>query len=108
LEQRNRDILRKLRGDVVIRARNENTPISIVERVGTIVESQKFSLAPPNHTHTEQYQIASDEFTAELAKLRHLLDVDLKPLEKALDLGGAPWTPGRLPEWGEKIGSGRP
>jgi len=29
------------------------------------------------------------------------MDVDLKQLEKALDAAGAPWTPGRLPEWKE-------
>src|SRR5262249_50302918 len=32
LEQRNRDILRALRGDVVLRGRNENTPMSALER----------------------------------------------------------------------------
>jgi hypothetical protein len=29
------------------------------------------------------------------------MEVDLKKLEKALDVAGAPWTPGRLPEWKE-------
>ena len=33
LERRNRDILRALRGDVVLRGRSENTPTSIAERV---------------------------------------------------------------------------
>jgi photosystem II stability/assembly factor-like uncharacterized protein len=108
LEKRNRDILRALRGDVAIRARNENTPISIVERVENIVGSQRLSLAPPNQTQRTQYRIAADEFSGELAKLRTLVDVDLKALEKALDRAGAPWTPGRLPEWNEKIGSGKP
>src|SRR5205823_2644645 len=38
LEKRSRDILRALRGDVALRGRNENTPVSITERVGTIVQ----------------------------------------------------------------------
>jgi len=102
LEKRNRDILRALRGDTALRARNENTPVSISERVGYIVDSQRFSLAKPTKTQQESYQIASEDFTHELAKLRTIIDVDLKSVEKALDAAGAPWTPGRLPEWKEK------
>jgi photosystem II stability/assembly factor-like uncharacterized protein len=102
LEQRNRDILRALRGDVALRARNENTPVSISERVQYIVGGLRFSLARPTKTQTEAYRIASDEFAEELAKLRKLIDVDLRAVEKALDLAGAPWTPGRLPRWKEK------
>jgi hypothetical protein len=99
LEKRNREILRAIRGDNVLRARNENTPESIIERVQTIVRNQRFSLAPPTQTDQESYQIASDEFGSELKKLRQLIDVDLRQLDEALNLVGAPWTPGRLPEW---------
>src|SRR5205823_7532820 len=99
LEQRNRDILRALRGDVILRGRNENTPISISERVENIVDEQRFSLSRPTKTQEETYAIASQEFAQESAKLRTLVNVDLKKLEQALDKAGAPWTPGRLPEW---------
>jgi hypothetical protein len=102
LERRTRDILRALRGDTVLRARNENTPASISERVERIVGNERFSLARPTRTDQEGYAIASQEFSQELAKLRTLQEVDLKELEKNLDLTGAPWTPGRLPEWKEK------
>ncbi len=102
LEKRNRAILRALRGDTVLRARHENTALSITERVRKIVSEQRFSLARPTKTQAEAYQIASQEFTQELAKLRTLVEVDLRNLEKALDAAGAPWTPGRLPEWREK------
>jgi hypothetical protein len=99
LEKKNRAILQALRGDVVLRGRNENTPESIVERVFTIVAEQRFSLAKPTATQEEGYAIASQEFAEELAQLRQLIEVDLRGLEKALDAAGAPWTPGRLPEW---------
>jgi photosystem II stability/assembly factor-like uncharacterized protein len=102
LEQRNRDILRALRGDVALRGRNENTPISISERVQKIVSEERLSLAAPTTTQRDMYQIASSEFTQELTKLRTMMEVDLKKLEKELDLAGAPYTPGRLPEWKEK------
>jgi photosystem II stability/assembly factor-like uncharacterized protein len=102
LDKRNRDILRALRGDVVLRARNENTPPSIAERVEGVVGDQRLSLARPTTTQIEMYQIAGQEFTEVLGKLRTLIEVDLRSLEKALDVAGAPWTPGRLPEWKDK------
>jgi hypothetical protein len=102
LEKRDRDILRALRGDVTLRARNENTPTSITERVRYIMDSQRFSLARPTKTDQESYQIAGEEFSQVLAKLRKAVDVDLRDLEKALEAAGAPPTPGRLPEWKEK------
>jgi photosystem II stability/assembly factor-like uncharacterized protein len=102
LEKRNRAMLRALRGDEVLRGRNENTPPSIAERVGYIVSSQRFSLAKPTKTQQESYEIASEGFTQELTKLRTLIEVDLRSVEKAVDAAGAPWTPGRLLEWKEK------
>jgi len=43
--------------------------------------------------------LAARDFEKELEKLRVLLDVDLKKLERELDAAGAPATPGRLPEF---------
>ncbi len=99
LGQVNRDILRTLRGDVALRARNENTPISIVERVEDIAGEQLLALIKPTTTQLEAYRIAGEEFSQELTKLRRLIENDLRELEKAMDAAGAPWTPGRLPEW---------
>jgi photosystem II stability/assembly factor-like uncharacterized protein len=99
LEHRNRDLLRALRGDEVLRARNENVPPSIVERVGYIVEASRLSLAKPTTTEREQYRIAGDEFAQVLSRLRRLTEMDVKRLDQALNQAGAPWTPGRLPDW---------
>jgi len=95
----NRVILRALRGDTVLAARNENVPTSISERAGYAARAASQSLGPPTTTQKEQYAIAAKEFAAELAKLRQLSDTDLPALEKKLDAFGAPWTPGRLPVW---------
>jgi photosystem II stability/assembly factor-like uncharacterized protein len=95
----NRDLLRALRGDTVLRGRNENTPTSIFERVGYAGGASARSLGKPTGTQKESYAIASKEFAAELAKLRHLAETDLPALEKMLDGFDAPWTPGRLPAW---------
>jgi hypothetical protein len=34
-----------------------------------------------------------------LAQLRQLVEVDLRNLEKQMEAAGAPYTPGRLPDW---------
>jgi len=96
---RNRDILRALRGDTVLAARNENVPLSISDRAGYAGRASAQSLMKATGTQSEQYAIAAKEFGTELAKLRQLADVDLPALEKKLDGFGAPWTPGRLPTW---------
>src|SRR5262249_17937612 len=59
LIQSNRDILRTLRGDVILRGRNENTPISISERIQTIVGDLGNTLAKPTSTDRVSYAIAS-------------------------------------------------
>ena len=66
--------------DVVLRARNEYTPLAIAERVGNIVDGQRFSLSRPTETHREQYRIASEELGGELAALRALIDGALSKL----------------------------
>jgi photosystem II stability/assembly factor-like uncharacterized protein len=99
LEQRNREILRKLRGDVDLARRNENVPTSINDRINGIMEGERFSSAKPTQTHRDAYAIGAEEFSQELAKLHTLIDVDLAKLEKDMEAAGAPWTPGRVPNW---------
>jgi photosystem II stability/assembly factor-like uncharacterized protein len=98
----NRDILRALRGDAELRRRNENAPLSIGERIGYAGDASDEALVKPTGTAKQQYDIAAKEFTAQLAKLRQLVEVDLPALEKKLDGFGAPLTPGRLPVWSEE------
>ncbi len=102
LEQRNREILRALRGDVEIARHNEPIPSSINDRVNSIMEGERFSLAKPTQSNIDSYNIGAAEFTDVLSKLRTLVEVDMAKLEKDMEAAGAPWTPGRVPEWSEK------
>jgi len=99
LDKRTNDILRALRGDNALRARNINLPPSISERVGDIVGAQRLSTARPTQTQINQYNAAAQEFEQTLAQLRQLIEGDLARLEKQMEAAGAPWTPGRIPEW---------
>jgi len=99
LDKRTNDILRALRGDNALRARNVNLPPSISDRVGDIVGSQRLSTARPTQTQIDQYNAAAQDFEQTLAQLRQLIEGDLSRLEKQMEAAGAPWTPGRIPEW---------
>lgn len=99
LEKRKNEILRALRGDQALRARNMNLPPSISQRVNGIVGGQRMSTQRPTQTHIDQYAAAAAEFEGTLTRLRQLIETDLQKLEKQMEAAGAPWTPGRVPEW---------
>jgi len=102
LEKRNNDIVRALSGDSEARRRNMITPPSISDRVGYAVNAQRMSTARPTITQLGQYEIAAHDFETVLALLRQLIEVDVARLEKQLEAAGAPWTPGRIPEWSDQ------
>jgi photosystem II stability/assembly factor-like uncharacterized protein len=99
LDKRTNEILRALTGDQALRQRNMNLPPSIGERVGDIVGSQRMSTSRPTQTQMDQYAHAAQEFETTLNQLRQLIEGDLARLEKQMEAAGAPWTPGRIPEW---------
>jgi photosystem II stability/assembly factor-like uncharacterized protein len=102
IEDRDRAILRALRGDDVLKKRNENVPSSINERLQAVMEGERFSLAKPTQTHIDDYNVAAAEFVGVLNELRSSVEVDMRKLENDMEAAGAPWTPGRVPEWSEK------
>ena len=101
IESKVNDILRSLRGDATLRSRNENSPLSINDRVTKIVDDQRLSTSRPTQTQRDGYLIAGDDFKIELAKLKTLIETDMTTLEKQMEMAGAPWTPGRIPAWQE-------
>ncbi len=86
-----------LNGDSAASARQENTPPSISDRVGTVSFGQIYSFSMPTQTRREAYTIANSELDAVVKTLREILTKDLTRLEAELDKAGVPHTPGRLP-----------
>ena len=99
MERRLSDLMTSLNGDATVRRRNEPTPPSIVEDVATAVSGQWFQTQGPTATHRRCYDNAASRFKDVLAGLRTLIETDLVRLEGQADAAGAPWTPGRVPEW---------
>ncbi len=92
------DALLQLRGDQTREKRNVFTPPSISERVNRIVSGQWDTTSAPTVTNVKDYQWAAEAFATELARL-NVLSAALDAFEAQLEAAGAPWTPGRLPEW---------
>jgi len=95
------DILVQLRGDTTRAKRNVFTPPSISDRVDRIASSQWDTTTAPTETNKQDYEWAADAFATELARLK-TLSAALDIFENQLEAAGAPWTPGRLPEWSKK------
>jgi len=99
LERRLLAITTALNGDATVRNRNEPTPPSIVEDMSTAVGGQWYQTHGPTATHRRCYENAATRFQPVLADLHALIETDLVRLEHAADAAGAPWTPGRVPDW---------
>ena len=93
------ELMRTLTGDPSILKRGENAPPAIADRVQSIIYDQWQSTSAPTQTQQDAYRIAGEEFKPQLDQLKKLIGTDLKNLENKLELAGAPWTPGRIPEW---------
>jgi len=97
LQRRLAAILVELQGDRRLGSRSGPAPVAISERANTISSELNRTLARPTMTHEQQYQIASELFAAERAKLKTLVETEVPAIERELERLGAPYTPGRLP-----------
>ncbi|MCC6651597.1 MAG: glycosyl hydrolase [Candidatus Eisenbacteria bacterium] len=85
-------------GDRVLRRAEEAQPPSLTERVNQVVSGHWAATSAPTKTHMRGYEIAAAELAGALEQLRSAMR-DLQALEGKAESIGAPWTPGRLPEW---------
>jgi hypothetical protein len=100
IELRLRDIQVALSGDRTMASRSEPSAPSMLNRLGGITNSLwSNTLEEPTATQRRQYEIVAAEFEKVLAQLRPLVESDLKRVEDAAEVAGAPWTSGRVPVW---------
>jgi hypothetical protein len=87
-----------IHGDGTVAGRNEPAPMSISSRVSSLYYGLIFVQSAAGGNYKDSYGVAATEFAAALRSLRALGN-DLAALEDALEVKGAPWTPGRIPDW---------
>ena len=93
------DLKAELLGDPVKARYQEAQAPAIRARLGRVVDYLWQGTKPPTATQRQVYELAAEAFQAFLPRLQTFLDRDLKALEQTLDAEGAPWTPGRNPNW---------
>lgn len=99
LDARLKALQRRLEGDHSLVSRDEPAPPSIRGLVQAAVSSEWFTSSAPTATDRASYDEAGRAFALALAELRAIWERDLPAVEADLEAAGAPYTPGRLPEW---------
>lgn len=99
LEIKLRSISQKLNGDPVASRLDIDTPPSVNDRLFTAIYDGMTSTSAPTTTMKDQLQIAAEEFEEVQRDLTNVVNNELKNLEQKLERAGAPYTPGRLPDW---------
>lgn len=99
LEQELQKLQVVLYGDRIKRRRSEPTTPSLMYRLS----AQLNSTSSVTDTNRRNYKIAANSLEGFLAKLRQVIDIELRNLEEKLEAAGTPWTPGRsVPKWKKK------
>ena len=93
-----RDISIRLNGDAEVAEHSEPTPPSLSDRIGRVVEGSWTSTSAPTASHQHAYEIVSTALGGVITDLKASLDA-LHALGDKAEAAGAPWTPGRVPEW---------
>lgn len=88
----------RLNGDGVAGRLDIDKPPSISSRLNSAIYDGYGTTSDPTATMKEQLQIAGEEFEKLLADLKNIVNNDVKTLEQKLEVAGAPYTPGRMPE----------
>jgi photosystem II stability/assembly factor-like uncharacterized protein len=88
----------ELFGDSVLRRYEEPVPPAVAQRIGRVIEGSWGVTSAPTKTQEDGYRFAAEAFEKTLADLKVSLG-EVEALETKLEKAGAPWTPGRLPEW---------
>jgi photosystem II stability/assembly factor-like uncharacterized protein len=102
LEKKLKDLEVKFYGDRTIRRADKDAVPGISSRIRSIAYEQSRSTSAPTQTQRDAYEIVADEFGPVLEELKALVSEDVEKIETKLEGLGAPYTPGRLPEWKKK------
>jgi photosystem II stability/assembly factor-like uncharacterized protein len=98
LDQRLSVVNRQLNGDASLARREFETLPSINERIGTIVYYLWRTTAAPTETFKQSYEVVASEFKPLETELKTIGE-EMKKIELELEKAGAPYTPGRMPQW---------
>ncbi len=99
LEKKLDGLQRQLFGDRMYSRVDLDAEPGLSRRIGAIMGEQRSSTSAPTQTQRENFRIVEEEFMPIYQELKKIAATDVKSIEKKLDDIGAPYTPGRLPDW---------
>ena len=99
LENKLRGIQDKMFGDRVADQLDIDREPSIMSRLFSGVYAGYSSTSEPTTTMKDQIKWAGEEYETLSAQLKQVIETDIPAIEKKLEEAGAPYTPGRMPEW---------
>jgi photosystem II stability/assembly factor-like uncharacterized protein len=98
LEADMRKVNLKLNGDQLRNRYEGAAPTSLKQRVELITGALWNTTAAPTNTFIKSYEVAASGIDEILTDLKSI-ESSIKRIENELEKAGAPYTPGRFPEW---------
>ncbi|HKJ81034.1 MAG TPA: hypothetical protein VJ954_03345, partial [Ignavibacteriaceae bacterium] len=89
---------RRLNGDPLLSNYEGAAPTSLKDRIDMITSSLWTTTSAPTTTFIQSYNVAAEQFGELLTRLKSI-ESEVKTVESILEKYGAPYTPGRFPEW---------
>ncbi|MBN2205764.1 MAG: glycosyl hydrolase [Candidatus Aminicenantes bacterium] len=99
LEDKLAAVGRALNGDRLLGRADRDAEPGLSERINTISGEQWTSTSAPTKSQRDSFAIVEEAFAGIRGALKKLLAEDIPAIDKMLDAVGAPYTPGRLPDW---------
>jgi len=87
-----------LNGDESLTKREFEAPTSIAGRINDIMQNLMATTTAPTNAYMSSYTIAGQQFSPVLSEVKTIGE-EIKKIEIMLEQKGAPYTPGRIPEW---------
>ena len=87
-----------LNGDDALTKREFEVPTSVNGRLGDIMQNLLSTTSTPTNSFMNSYTVAAKQFAPVLAEVKAIGEA-IKTMELLLEQKGAPYTPGRVPDW---------
>lgn len=94
------NIRKDIYGDRLASQLDMDTQPSISGRLSSVANGLYGSTSSPTQTMREQFVIVKEEFGPVFQKIKTLVNNDIKAMEEKLEEAGAPYTPGRMIDYG--------
>ena len=95
------DIREAMYGDRTASRVDAPSKPGISSRIGRVVYGMYRTTSAPTQTQRDNLRIAEEAFQPILTRIRNIMNTDIKNLETKLEAAGAPYTPGRMVDYGK-------